>query len=102
MPTGRLCSQRRQDGCWDRGGLYSADYGGDAATEPGRKALAAIRSAGRVGMQGAESEFRNGSRAILIRVEGTMMKIVILVALTFVLALVDRTANKAPDPDSHS
>jgi len=53
-------------------------------------------------MQGAESEFRNGPRAILIRAEDTMMKIVILVALTFVLALVDRTANKAPDPDSHS
>ena len=98
---GGICSQRRQDGCWDRGRLYPADCGRHAATGAGHQAFAAIRSAGCSGMQGAESEFRNGSRAILIRVEDTMMKIFVLVALTFALiALADWAPNKASDRDA--
>ena len=68
MHAGWLCSLRRQDGCWDRGGLYQADYGRDATTKAGHQAFAATRPAGRSGMQGAKSEFRNGWRATLVRV----------------------------------
>ena len=50
-------------------------------------------------MQGAESEFRNGWRATVIRVQDTMMKIIILVVLTFALiALANRAPTKAADP----
>ena len=79
--TGGFCSQRRQDGCWDRDRLYPADYGRDAPTAAGHQAFAAARPAGRGGMQGAESEFRNGWQATLIRDEDTTMKIIVLTAL---------------------
>ena len=46
-----------------------------------------------------ESEFRNGWRATIICVQDTMMKIIILVVLTFALiALANRTPTKATDP----
>ena len=72
MHTCGFCSQRRQDGCWDRVGLYPADYGWDATTEAGQPAFAATRPAGRGGMQGAESEFWNGWRATLILQDSTV------------------------------
>jgi len=72
MHTCGFCSQRRQDGCWDRVGLYPADYGRDATTEGGRQAFAATRPAARGGMQGAESQFRNGWRATLILQDSTV------------------------------
>jgi hypothetical protein len=72
MHTCGFCSQRRQDGCWDRVGLYPADYGRDATTEGGQRAFAATRPAARGGMQGAESQFRNGWRATLILQDSTV------------------------------
>jgi hypothetical protein len=55
--------------------LCPADYGRDATTRAGHQTFAATRPTGRGGMQGAESEFRIGSRAILIRVEDTLTKL---------------------------
>jgi hypothetical protein len=75
MHTCGFCSQRRQNGCWDRVGLYPADYGRDATTEAGQPAIAGTRPAGRGGMQGAESEFWNGWRATLILQDGTVKKL---------------------------
>jgi hypothetical protein len=78
MHKGRFYSQRRQNGSRDRGRLHPADYFRDATARAGRQAFAAIRPAGRGGMQSAESEFRNGWRGTLIRDEDTAVRIVVL------------------------
>jgi len=62
MQKGRFCCSRHQEGCRDRVGLHPTDHAEHATTEGGHQAFAANRPAACGGLQGAESEVRNGPR----------------------------------------
>lgn len=84
--------------------MHLADYGRNATTEAGHQAVAVTRTSGHSGVQGAKSEFWNGRRPNRsIFVEDAMTKIIVLVALTFVLVAFSHLAStRTPDPGGSS